>query len=71
MTLAHQIATRAAGGSVTVAVIRDPADGSARYTVSYESRGDRWLSGHRFPDIAQSEAAALTLADFLGCGYRA
>lgn len=68
--LAHQIATRAIGGTVSVTVIRDPADGLARYAVSYESRGDRWLSRHRFQDIAQAEAGGLALSDFLGCEYR-
>lgn len=70
MTLAHQIATRAVGGTVSVSVIRDPADGSARYTVSYQSRGDRWQSRHRFQDIGQAEAGALSLSDFLGAEYR-
>jgi hypothetical protein len=69
--IAHQIATRAVGGMISVTVIRDPADGTARYAVSYESRGDQWLSRHRFPDIAQAEAGALALADFLGAEYRA
>jgi hypothetical protein len=68
--LAHQIATRAIGGTVSVTVVRDPADGLARYAVAYESRSDRWLSRHRFQDIAQAEAGGLALSDFLGCEYR-
>jgi hypothetical protein len=36
MTLmAHQIATKAIGGAVHVALMRDPADGSTKYAVSY------------------------------------
>jgi hypothetical protein len=68
--LAHQIATRAIGGTVSIATIRDPADGSSRFSVSYESRGDHWLSRHRFQDITQAEAGGLALSDFLGCEYR-
>jgi hypothetical protein len=30
-----------------------------------------WLSRHRFPDLAQAEAGALALSDFLGAEYRA
>ena len=67
---AHQIATRAIGGTVAVTIIRDPAEGSARYAVSYESRGEQWISWHRFPDVAQADAGALVLADFLGCEVR-
>lgn len=63
---AHQIATRAIGGTVSVVIIRDPADGSARHAVSYEGGVTRWLSRHRFPDATQADAGALTLADFLG-----
>jgi hypothetical protein len=71
MTLAaHQIATRAIGGTVSVTIIRDPADGSAGYAVTYGSRGDQWQSRHRFSDVAQADAGALTLADFLGCEVR-
>lgn len=62
----HQIVTRAIGATVSVTIIRDPADGGARYAVSYASRGDQWLSRHRFPDVAQADAGAMTLADFLG-----
>jgi hypothetical protein len=61
--LAHQIATRAIGGTVSITIIRDPADGSARYAVSYESRGGRWLSRHRFQDITQAEAGGLSSYD--------
>ena len=34
---AHQIATKAIGGSVSVTTIRDPADGEERYAVSYRA----------------------------------
>ncbi|MCK1517281.1 hypothetical protein IVB22_33215 [Bradyrhizobium sp. 190] len=68
----HQVITRAIGGTVSVTIIRDPADGAARYAVSYENRGgaQRWLSKHRFPDVDQADAGALTLADFLGAEVR-
>ena len=62
----HQIITRAIGATVSVVVIRDPSDGTARHAVSYESGATHWLSRHRFPDVVQAEAGALTLADFLG-----
>ncbi|MBR1277470.1 hypothetical protein [Bradyrhizobium sp. AUGA SZCCT0283] len=69
---AHQIVTRAIGGTVSITILREPADGSARYAVTYENRGgaQRWLSKHRFPDVAQADAGALTLADFLGAEVR-
>jgi hypothetical protein len=67
---AHQIATKAIGGTVSVTVIRDPADGTPRYAVSYESRAEQWLSRHRFHDVSQADAGALTLADFLGAEVR-
>jgi hypothetical protein len=69
----HQIATKAIGGEVHVATLRDPADGSTKYVVGYSfgSAGAKWLSRHRFPDIGQAEAGALILADFLGAEYRA
>jgi hypothetical protein len=66
----HQIITRALGATVSVVVIRDPADGTARHAVSYESGASYWLSRHRFPDVAQAEAGCLTLADFLGAEMR-
>jgi hypothetical protein len=66
----HQIITRAVGGTVSVTIMRDPSDGSARYAVSYQSAGAEWLSRHRFQDLAQADAGALTLADFLGCEVR-
>ena len=66
----HQIITRAIGGTVSVAVVRDPADGAARYAVSYESNASQWLSRHRFHDVAQADAGALTLAEFLGAEMR-
>jgi len=44
ITLApQQITTRAIGGTVGVTIIRDPADGAARYAVTYESRGEQRL----------------------------
>lgn len=67
---AHQIATRAVGGSVSVAIIRDPADGTSKFVVAYESSAWRWMSRDRFPDVCQAEAGALVLSDFLGCEYR-
>lgn len=62
----HQIITRAIGATVSVVVIRDPSDGAVRHSVSYDSGATHWLSRHRFPDVVQAEAGALTLADFLG-----
>jgi hypothetical protein len=70
MTLAaHQIATRALGDTVSVTVIRDPADGAPRFAASYESNASQWRSRHRFHDVAQAEAEAL-MADFLGAELR-
>jgi hypothetical protein len=68
--MAHQNITRTIGGSTSVVVIRDASDGAAKYSAAYESRGARWLSRHRFPEIAQAEAGALVLADFLGAEFR-
>jgi hypothetical protein len=70
MSTAHQIITRAVGGTVSVTVVCDPADGIALYAVSYESRASQWLSRHRFHDATQADAGALTLADFLGAEVR-
>jgi len=70
-TAAHQIATRALGGTVSIAIIRDPADGSVRHCVTYQSHASQWLSRHRFQDVSHAEAGAITLADFLGAEYRA
>jgi hypothetical protein len=67
---AHEIATRAIGGTVSVATVRDPGDGSACFAVSYESRAVQWLSRHRFQDLNQADAGAVTLADFLGARIR-
>jgi hypothetical protein len=67
----HQIATRAIGGTVSVTTVRDPSDGLSRFAVMYQSRADQWLSRHRFPDVAQADAGALVLSDFLGAEYRA
>jgi hypothetical protein len=66
----HQIATRAIGGAVSVAIIRDPADGTARYAVVYQSSAWRWMSHHRFHEISHAESGCLTLADFLGAEVR-
>jgi hypothetical protein len=66
----HQIITRTIGGTVSVTVVRDPADGAARYAVLYESRASQWLSRHRFHDVSQADAGALTLAEFLGAEVR-
>ena len=64
--LAHQIATRAIGGTVSVTIIRDPADGTPRYAVSYESRSEHWLSRHRFQDVSQADAGAVDSRRFPG-----
>jgi hypothetical protein len=66
----HQIITRAIGGTVSVTIIRDTGDGSLSFAVLYESRGDQWLSRHRFPDADQADAGAIVLADFLGAEVR-
>lgn len=70
MTPAHEIATRAIGGTASVVVLRDIAEGGNHFLVSYESRATQWLSRHRFQDVAQADAGALTLADFLGAEVR-
>jgi hypothetical protein len=67
---AHQIATRVVGGSVSVAVVRDPAEGSTKFTVVYESRAFFWQSRHRFQEIEHAQAGARTLSDFLGAELR-
>jgi hypothetical protein len=66
----HQLITRAIGAKIKVMAIRDPADGITTHGVSYESAGTRWISRHRFHDVTQADAAALTLADFLGAEVR-
>jgi hypothetical protein len=71
VTLPHQAITRAIGGEVSITIIRDPADGSIRHCVSYQSRASQWLSRHRFQDVGQAEAGGITLAEFLGADYRA
>ena len=72
--MAHQIATKAAGGEVYISTLRDPTDGNLSYVVGY-SFGDhgppKWLSRHRFQSVDQAEAGAITLADFLSAEYRA
>jgi hypothetical protein len=69
--LPHQVITRALGGTVSIAIVREPADGSIRHCVAYRSHASQWLSRHRFQDVSQAEAGAITLADFLGAEYRA
>ena len=70
MTRAHEIATRAIGGTVSVALIRDHSDGSARFSIIYQSRAAFWPGRHRFQEEGQAQAAALTLAEFLGAEFR-
>jgi hypothetical protein len=55
----HQIITRALSGFVSVQVIRDWADGTALYAVSYVSGA-----------TGQADAGAIVLADFLGAQVR-
>lgn len=65
--LPHQIATRHLSGTVSVAEQRDYGDGTGRfYVVVYRSAGGRWQSG-RVSDPDQAYAAAIILAEFLGC----
>jgi len=71
MTLfAHQIATRAAGGVVSVLTIRDRSDGSEQHAVVYDSYGERWLSVCRFADASTADAAASVLGEFIGAEVR-
>jgi hypothetical protein len=63
--LAHQIATRAMRGAVSVVVFRDPADGSELHGVAYTSQGAHWLSDRRFIDPSHADAAADVLGEFL------
>lgn len=70
MSSAHEIATRAIGGVVSVAVIRDPADGTAKFTVLYSSRATYWQTRHRFHEEGQAQAAAIVLSEFLGAEFR-
>lgn len=63
--LAHQIATRALYGIVSVVALRDPADGSERHAVAYTSHGECWLSDRRFDDPSHADAAADVLSEFL------
>ena len=66
---ASQIAAKTAGGAVHVVEIRDQE--GAKYGVAYESKAPgRWLSRHRFQNVEQADAGALTLADFLGIEVR-
>lgn len=70
MPMAHQSATRAAGGTISVFVLRDRADGTERHAVAYDSFGERWLSRHQFSDQDQANAAAVVLGEFLGAEVR-
>lgn len=67
---AHQIATRAAGGTVRVLTIRDRADGTEQFAVAYDSFGERWLSGLRFGEQSAADAAASVLGEFIGAERR-
>lgn len=68
--LAHQVATRAAGGTVRVLTIRDRADGTEQHAVAYDSFGERWLSRFRFSDESAADAAAAVLGEFIGAEKR-
>lgn len=70
--LAHQIATKALGGEVYISAMRDRADGAVSYAVAYRfgTGGTKWLCAHRFQNVDQAQAGAVTLADFLGCEVR-
>lgn len=67
---AHQIATRAAGGTIRVLTIRDRADGTEQYAVAYDSFGERWLSALRYDDASTADAAAAVLGEFIGAEKR-
>lgn len=69
-TMAHQIATRAAGGTVSVLTIRDRADGTEQHAVAYDSFGERWLSSLRYDDESTADAAAAVLGEFIGAEVR-
>ncbi|MGY4476350.1 hypothetical protein [Bradyrhizobium sp. USDA 3364] len=62
----QQTISRAVGGSVAIASIRDPADGTVKFTVTYSSRATYWQSRHRFTEVEHAQAGALALSDFLG-----
>ena len=64
--LAHQIATRVVGGSVSVVLIRDPSDGAVRHGVRYISGVLEWTSRHCFQELEHAAAGADVLSDFLG-----
>lgn len=70
MKKAVQIATRTAGGVVSIAPVRNLVDGGTTYAVSYSSRATYWLSRHKFEEPAQAEDGARTLAEFLGAELR-
>lgn len=69
MSKIQQIISRAVGGSVTVASIRDPADGSLKFTVCYSNRATYWQS-RPFTEIEHAQAGVLALAEFLGAEVR-
>jgi hypothetical protein len=63
----HQIATKAIGGNVYVAALRDPADGTTRFAPAYTFKGGApWVSRHRFQEMMQAEAGCLALVEFVG-----
>jgi hypothetical protein len=70
MISAVDIATQVIGGTVGIAVIRDPADGSSKFTVYYQSRATYWQSKHRFQELEHAQAGALALSDFIGAELR-
>ena len=70
MKRAAELASAAIGATVHVGAVHDPADGSTRFAVAYESKATRWSSRHRFPEVGQAEAGAVTLADYLGAEVR-
>ncbi|WP_338827626.1 hypothetical protein [Bradyrhizobium sp. 27S5] len=53
------------GGSVSIAAVRDPSDGTLRFAVTYKSRGIFWMSRARFPESHMAEAAAIALGEWL------
>lgn len=70
MNRAVEICTKVVGEVVGIALTRDPADGTIRYTVCYQSRATYWQSRHRFQEVEHAQAGALALADFIGAELR-
>jgi hypothetical protein len=62
---AHQIAARAAGNTITVERVRNPGDGSERFAIVLNSRGDRWVSSFVFDEEEQAQIGAMVLRDFV------